>query len=181
VRHDLLRCTIPGKTATSTSTWRRSGRGFAGLSDTELIREGLAARQLAMEIAGHRGAFSLWAFSSASPKCGKPGRQNYHKGAGCCLRDGCTYDYFLNAELSCARVRPSPLPEGTVSTWTLPPEVEPMSRFLLADFCHSRGLLLCTLAPSPRAKVSAGVVSTKAAKSIALPDFKCPLFGIRII
>ena len=64
---------------------------------------------------------------------------------------------------------------------TLPPEVEPMSWFLLVDFCHSTGLLLCTLAPSPRAKVSAGVVSTKAAKSIALPDFKCPLFGIRII
>jgi hypothetical protein len=56
-----------------------------------------------------------------------------------------------------------------------------MSRFLLVDFCQSTGLLLCTLALSPRANVSAGVVSTKAAKSIALPDFECPLFGIRII
>jgi hypothetical protein len=64
---------------------------------------------------------------------------------------------------------------------TLPPEVEPMSWFLLVDFCHSTGLLLRTLAPSPRAKVSAGVTSTKAAKNIALPDFKWVRFGMRII
>ena len=56
-----------------------------------------------------------------------------------------------------------------------------MSWFLLVDFHHSTGLLLCTLAPSPRAKVSAGVTSTKAAKSIALPDFKWVRFGMRII
>ena len=54
-----------------------------------------------------------------------------------------------------------------------------MSRFLLVDFCHSTGLLSCTLAFSPLANVNAGVVSTKAAKSITL--VKCPLFGIRII
>jgi hypothetical protein len=64
---------------------------------------------------------------------------------------------------------------------TLPPEVEPMSRFLSVDFCDSTGLLLCTLVLSPRAKVSAGVASTKAAKSIALPDFKSLHFGIKII
>jgi len=93
----------------------------------------------------------------------------------------CPAHYFLNAELSCARVRPSPLPEGPVSTWTLPPEVEPMSRFLLVDFCHSTGLLFCTLPLSPRANVSAGVASTQAAKSIACADFKYRLFGIRII
>jgi hypothetical protein len=56
-----------------------------------------------------------------------------------------------------------------------------MSRFLLVDFCHSTGLLLCTLALSPRANVSAGVASTQAVKSIAFADLKYRLFGIRII
>jgi len=93
-------------------------------------------------------------------------------------RDG---DYFLNAELLGARVWPTPLLEGPVSTWTLPPEVAPMSRFLLVDFCHSTGLLFRILALSPRPNVSAGVASTKATKSIALAAFKSPLFGIRII
>ena len=79
--------------------------------------------------------------------------------------------YFLNAEMSRARVRLcSPL-RGPVSTWILPPDGAPMSRFLFGDLCHSSGLILCSLAFSPLANVSVGLASTKAAKRNPLSVF----------